>query len=293
MSLDAGGNGYTSLFNSTSNVNGTTLFAVNTTDSINFTAEVYSMSWNWCKKTFHNLTALPAGLRHADITTKDLVLFAENSLSAGLLPSYAYYKEAGSSEPEFNLSVFVDTGLFSYVTKLFTRELRTATRQRDVEDSLSLAEFMYLTDLANLTTNIADTLTAQLRSTGRDNTMAGPAEGRARYRVTYYHVRWPWIIVVAAEVVATAALLGLSIILTRRQPLLKSSSMALLAFGLHGWTDEDIQCMGTPRNLDKTSKRMRARFGHNEEGYLKLMRSDGSTNYNFSAAWAIDAFAKY
>lgn len=277
MSLDAGGNGFTSLFNSTSNINGTTLFMVNTTDSINFTAEVYSMSWNWCKKTFHNLTASPAGLRHAEITTKDLVLFADNPLSAGLLPSYAYYMEPGSSQPEFNLSVSVDTGLFSYITKLLTREVRSATRSRDVEDSLSLAEYMYLTDLTNLTTNIADTLTAQLRSAKRDNTMAGTAEGRARYRVTYYHVRWPWIIVVAAEVVATAVLLVLSIFLTRRQPLLKASSMALLAFGLHGWSDEEIQGTDTPRDLDEASKRMWARLGHDEEGYLKLLRSDDNT----------------
>lgn len=275
MSFDGGGTGATSLFNSTANAYGTTLFAVNTTDPTSFTAEVYSMSWIWCKKTFHNLTASPSGLRHANVTTKDLVLFADNSLYAGLNPSYAYYKEPGSSSPEFNISISVDRGLFAYITTLFTRELRSATRQQTVEDSLNLAEYMYLTDLANLTTNIADTLTAQLRSTARDNTMAGAAEGRTRYRVTYYHVRWPWILVVAAEVVATAVLLGVSIFLTRRQPLLKASSMALLAFGLQGWTDEDVQGVGAPINLDQRSKRMRARFGRDEEGYLKFLRSDG------------------
>lgn len=268
------GTGSTSLFNSTPNVYGDTLFAVNTTNSTTFTSEVYSMSWNWCKKTFHNATASPSGLRHADVTTQDLALYAENSLSAGLNPSYAYYKEANSSSPDFNVSISVDRGLFAYVTALFTRELRAATRQQAVEDSLNLAEFMYLTDLANLTANIADTLTAQLRSAGKDNAVATAAEGRARYRETYYHVRWPWILVTAAEVVATAVLLGVSIFLTRRQPLLKGSSMALLAFGLHGWTDEEIQGVGAPTDLDKSSKGMWARFGQDEEGYLKFLRSD-------------------
>ncbi|KAK7697374.1 hypothetical protein SLS64_013617 [Diaporthe eres] len=241
-----------------------------------YNAEVYSMSWNWCKKTFHNATASPSGLRHASVTTQDLELFAENSLYAGLNPSYAYYKEPGSSAPDFNISISVDRGLFAYITTLFTRELRSATRQGAVEDSLNLAEFMYLTDLANLTTNIADTLTAQLRSAGKDNTMAAAVEGRARYRETYYHVRWPWILVTVAEVVATAVLLGVSIILTRRQPLLKASSMALLAFGLHGWTDEEIQGVGAPVSLDDSSKGMWARFGQDEEGYLKFLRSDGT-----------------
>lgn len=60
-----------------------------------------------------------------------------------------------------------------------------------MEDSLNLAEFMYLTDLTNLTTNIADTLTIWLRSAGMVNTMATTVEDRARYRETYYHVRWP------------------------------------------------------------------------------------------------------
>jgi hypothetical protein len=274
MSFDGTGMGFTSLFNSTADVYGTTLFAVNTTDSTNFTAEVYSMSWAWCKKTFHNLTASPSGLRTADVTTRDLVPFAENSLTAGLLPSYAYYKDPDSSTPEFNISVSVDRGLFPYVTRLFTRGLQAATRQTAVEDSLNLAEYMYLTDLANLTANIADTLTAQLRSSGRDNTVAGTAAGRVSYRVTYYHVRWPWILVVAAEVAATAVLLGVSIFLTRRQPLLKASSMALLAFGLHGWTDEEIQGVGAPADLDETAKGMSARFGQDEEGYLKFLRSD-------------------
>ena len=84
--------------------------------------------------------------------------------------------------------------------------------------------------------NIADTLTAQLQTAGKDITMASAAEGRARHRETYYHVRWPWIVVAVAEVVATAVLLGVSIFLTRRQPLLKASSMALLAFWA-AWLD--------------------------------------------------------
>lgn len=276
LRLDAGRTGSTSLFNSTPNVDGSTLFAVNTTNSTTFTSEVYSMSWNWCKKTFHNATASPSGLRRANVTTQDLELFAENSLYVGLNPSYAYYKEPGSSTPEFNISISVDRGLFAYITTLFTRELRSATRQQTVEDSLNLAEFMYLTDLANLTTNIADTLTAQLRSAGKDNTMAATVEGRAKYRETYYHVRWPWIIVTVTEVVATAVLLGVSIVLTRRQPLLKASSMALLAFGLQGWTDEEIQGVGAPTDLDDRSKGMWARFGQDEEGYLKFLRSNGA-----------------
>lgn len=270
------GTGSTSFFNSTADVYGTTLWAVKTTNSTNFTTEAYSMSWNWCKKTFHNATASPSGLRQANVTTKDLVLFAENSLYAGLNPSYAYYKENGSSTPDFNISISVDRGLFPYITTLFTRELRAATRQQSVEDSLNLAEFMYLTDLANLTTNIAETLTAQLRSAGKDNTMATTVEGRARYRETYYHVRWPWILVTVTEVVATAVLLGVSIVLTRRQPLLKASSMALLAFGLHGWTDEEIQGVGAPTDLEESSKGMWAKFGQDEEGYLKFLRSDGA-----------------
>ena len=45
-------------------------------------------------------------------------MYAENSLSAGLNPSYAYYKEIGSSTPEFNVSISVDRGLFAYITAL-------------------------------------------------------------------------------------------------------------------------------------------------------------------------------
>lgn len=276
---------YQSLFNSTAkgvdHFEIVTVFAVITTDSTEFTAEVYSMSWTWCKKTFHNLTASPSGLRHANVTTKDLALFADTTYTAssdlkpGTEQGYFYFKESGSSPavPEFATTSEAGTGLSDYIRTLLTREVSSYQVSRNLK-SLDLAEYMYLTDLANLTTNIADTLTAQLRSSGMDNAMAGVAEGRAWSRVTYYHVRWPWILVVAAEVVATAVLLGVSIFLTRRQPLLKASSMALLAFGLQGWTDEDVQGVGAPADLDECSRRMWARFGRDEEGYLKFLRSD-------------------
>lgn len=275
---------FQSLFNSTAkSVNDVTVFAVITTDTTRFTTEVYSMSWTWCKKTFHNLTASPSGLRHANETTKNLVLFADTTGRAGFSSfesGYLYYMESSLSGPDTRITSEAGKGIPAYIKKLFTREFFSGVFLKAVErqgiDSLNLAEYMYHTDLANLTTNIADTLTAQLRSSGMDNAIAGAAEGRATYRVTYYHVRWPWILVVATEVVATAVLLGVSIFLTRGQPLLKASSMALLAFGLHGWTDEDVQGVGAPIDLDQRSKRMWARFGRDEEGYLKFLRSDGS-----------------
>lgn len=44
-------------------------------------------------------------------------------------------------------------------------------------------------------------------------------------------------------------------------PYITISSMALLTFGLHGWTDEEIQGVGALRDLDESSKGMQARFG--------------------------------
>lgn len=85
---------------------------------------------------------------------------------------------------------------------------------------------------------------------------------------------WPLIIVTVTEVVATAVLLGVSIVLTRRQPLLKPSSMALLACGLHGWTDEEIQGVGAPTDLEEGSKVLWARLEQNEDECLKFLRSD-------------------
>lgn len=50
--------------------------------------------------------------------------------------------------------------------------------------------------------------------------------------------------------------------------------MALLACGLYGWTDEEIQGVGAPTDLEEGLKVLWARLGQNEDGCLKFLRSD-------------------
>ncbi|KAK8051637.1 glycoside hydrolase superfamily [Apiospora rasikravindrae] len=94
---------------------------------------------------------------------------------------------------------------------------------------LPMGYYMNLTDHATLTGRIADGVSAQMRGQAPgDNDGLTMLEGVAFRAETYIRVRWPWVLLALVEVVAAAVLVTATIFLTRGQPLLKSSVMALI-----------------------------------------------------------------
>lgn len=68
-----------------------------------------------------------------------------------------------------------------------------------------------------------------------DNLMGETASGTAHWTVIQFEVRWEWLILPVLLTVITFILLGVTILITLEQPLLKGSVVALLFHGLDGW----------------------------------------------------------
>lgn len=123
-------------------------------------------------------------------------------------------------------------------------------------------------DLKVITDRLSQTLTNQIRSnhTG-DNMNATVKSGRVFKEEPFIIVRWPWLILPLVETVLTAVLLVVSILITRRDPLLKSSTTALMVYPLEGWETAETT-VRDPQNNEKMAK-----FAEGLSG--KLIREDG------------------
>ncbi|KAI0009541.1 hypothetical protein F4779DRAFT_582058 [Xylariaceae sp. FL0662B] len=280
-----------SLFNSSqswknsSNVIGGVLYGTRVTDRFSGNSslhtEAFTITWNWCLKTYPKVVASPAGIQEASFSSEPFQLY--NWSPADQLPGEFfkydfYYTE--SSEQLYNISVSVVTGLFGYINKLFSRGVTSPLEGDAVDTDFSIGEFLYLADLANFTRNIEDTLTNQIRNADSgDNIDAVMWPGQTFYTETYWDVHWPWIILPIAEVLLTAVLLAVSIVFTRHQTLFKSSSLALLFHGLHSCEEkvprQDSQ--GNTEELEDLAKRVIVEFRKDENGILKFIqvRNDG------------------
>lgn len=257
----------------TSYLNGIRLDASN-----NDKYEAFTIFFHWCTRTYHAITATPAGIREANYTLNRLVYYDganTEPLNPIVQDSNHYYTfYSPSLGRPFNIS---STGqlLLEYVNSLFNQGLTRDFHNEGISPNLSPAQFLYTTDLAEFAANLAETLTNQVRSASPgDNRDAITWPGKAFYQETYWRIHWAWVTLPAIEVAVTITLLGVSIAFATNQPLFKSSPLALLFHPL-GEHTEDILSHGMRRRtigeLQDHAKNMRVELREDEDGTLKFL----------------------
>ena len=134
-------------------------------------------------------------------------------------------------------------------------------------------------DLAQLMGDVAASVTSQIRGGEQqgDNKATAWINGTALGAETYIHVRWAWLALPLGEAALTAALLAVTILVSRRQPLLKESVIALLASGIDGWHPEKTcNRAGGPhhlrRELDAQARAMWATLEPEPAGWVRFRR---------------------
>ncbi|TGJ82311.1 hypothetical protein E0Z10_g6455 [Xylaria hypoxylon] len=236
-----------------------------------FSYEAFTITLNWCIRTYHSVTASPAGIQTLNYTSSPLVYsnrsiaFPDTDPSNIIAAYHEFYSNA--SAQYFNMT-FRSLFLLSYVNGLFVRELNNHDAQNPGLNS-GLSEFLYYTDLSNLTANLEETLTNQIRNSSPGDNLDGEMwPGQAFYQETYWHVHWPWVVLPIAEAVITIILLGVTIIFSRKQPLFKSSPLALLFHPLEGYKEKrfvhEMQGNGVSK-LQDLAKDIRVEFKEDED----------------------------
>ncbi|KAI0182476.1 hypothetical protein EV127DRAFT_302348, partial [Xylaria flabelliformis] len=199
--------------------------------------ESYVLDLYWCNKTFRAITTSGSGLTAelaASMPSKWCSQFPEETelrcyywstlkgYSIGL--SYLYSLDPGS---QYNISLRNFQSMVGFIQGL-------------KEDLLEYLE----TDGVNVEATTADMAAAlteyMLRPQG-DNLKVTTVTGYIIVSEAYIRTEWIWLLLPIFEVLFTVFLLIVTIIITRHQPILKNSVLALLIHGLSGWSQKELQ----------------------------------------------------
>ncbi|KAI0538156.1 hypothetical protein GGR58DRAFT_513265 [Xylaria digitata] len=242
--------------------------------------EVYYATFSWCAKTFQNVSA---SQKHLDIDpiTSEALIWANVVwlMDEGNLMGTNYYTyTSNTTGSTFNISEMVIPFLSRYLRTLLTTTVYHNIYRPDIGPTDELLEVGFAImnlNLSDIVSNIADTLTNQIRSNNPgDNYNATVTKGDAFFDEPYIEVRWIYLALPFAVTLFSAVLLIITIIITDKQPLLKNSSIALLVHRLQGWGDEELDRDGpqTQEKLDHIAGSMVARLEDDENGRMKLVR---------------------
>lgn len=138
----------------------------------------------------------------------------------------------------------------------------------------------FLLNQSNLTTifgNISTAASALIRNNATgDNRDLTMAPGRAFYNEVYFHVRWQWLLLPLLEILLAIVFLVMLMFWTQKEPLLKTSQIGLLMYGLEGYKDEELLVKEpkTAEALERLAKEMTVILEENREGRVTFAKSD-------------------
>ncbi|KAF2966525.1 hypothetical protein GQX73_g7072 [Xylaria multiplex] len=220
--------------------------------------EVFAVEWYWCELNFRNATSIRGQLPTQSI---DPIRLDDTLIS----------RKTGKN---YSISADTDLGFKEFISLAFNQTVSKGVAYSGPQ-LIHLDYLLYNSNLTQVANNFAAAVTNQIRSADPgDNNNVIMSPGQAFYEETYFHVEWVWASLPLAEIILTVLLLIISIILTRKQSLLKESVTALLFHGLEGWSEADLR-VDSPETIEKLSKhasRMKARLAEDGRGHLKFTR---------------------
>lgn len=239
-------------------------------------AEVFVADFKWCKRVFKGVKSSSEAIDSKSEKSTDTMLkyIDQPRLSEDIRINYVVLGTPDGDET-FWVASTLEGRLPYYLEHLLsvtmTEQANGSPRsQVDLTTPLNAGFIFKLADMEKLTSDIASTLTNQLRSSNPgDNKDAEMVKGTAYIREPVIVVRWEWLILPAAATFLMVILLVWNILLVKGAPLLKASVLPYLFYPLRGWKEEELRIAGvqTVEKLDVLAARMQGKMEANEGGY--------------------------
>lgn len=231
--------------------------------------EAYTVQWQWCAKTFHNLSASQGELNVGTTTSEALQFQTHNHIDDPLSQYAEPYITTWNTSSSGAIYKTLPTPFWNAVKDwVYDAPLQWGIPPTD-DDRVygkDAAEVMYRVDMPRMVENVASVLTSLVWNNETDNLSAEKFLGEAFVTESYIHVRWQWITVVLVEALLAAALLVASIVVVRGDPLPKASVIALLVHGLEDWRDVEVLHPETSATLEESSEGVVVRLMDNGAG---------------------------
>jgi hypothetical protein len=237
--------------------------------------QVYMSSWAWCARSFKNVTATP-GVLPTSPNTSEILWFRDSGDSSDGFHTPVANFVSNTTGKVYQINFNTNLNFWSVITSLLsvTEFTQDSTNSNDATTHLDFGGTLAKGDIPTISSNIADTLTAYVRSFQLDNPNATSFNGTVQIKETYVKVRWAWLILPLAETLLASLLLIGSIVISMGHPVWKNSVTASLFHGLDGSGDGELAVHGVEslRAVDKAAQGMHVELQRNGEGILKLLR---------------------
>ncbi|KAJ4321744.1 hypothetical protein N0V84_005177 [Fusarium piperis] len=240
-------------------------------------AEVFVADFRWCKQVFKGVKSSNEVIDSKSEKSKDTMLkfIDQPSTASNDLPIDYVILGTPDDDETFWIAYTLERRLPYYLEHLLsvtmTEQANGSPRsQVDLTTPLNAGFIFTLADMEKLTSDIATTLTNQLRSSNPgDNKDAEMVTGTAYIRESVIVVRWEWLILPATATFLMVVLLVWNILLVKGVPLLKASVLPYLFYPLQGWREEELRIAGdqTVEKLDALAGRMQGKMEANDGGY--------------------------
>lgn len=240
-------------------------------------AEVFVADFRWCKRVFKGVKSSNEVIDPKSEESTDTMLkyIDQSSTTAGDLGINYVILGTPDGDETFWVAYTLERRLPYYLENLLsvtmTEQADGSPRsQVDLTTPLNAGFIFTLADMEKLTSDIATTLTNQLRSSNPgDNKDAKMVKGTAYIRESVIVVRWEWLILPATATFLMVVLLVWNILLVKGAPLLKASVLPYLFYPLQGWRAEELRIAGvqTVEKLDAVATKMQGKMEVNEGGY--------------------------
>jgi hypothetical protein len=235
--------------------------------------QAYEIALYLCVQKITGLTAIPRQLESGTVESAPLTMIGEpDPVGHDKYPyaEYVYYISPLTGQQQYVIHSRSENQLFVQFLPDWL-DSGSACVSNDCfpiyTPNAVLGDYLYHEDLETSFSNLAATLSALVRSGNRTegNTNATVIYGDAFFTEPVFYVQWPWLTVVLLELALTGGLLYVTIVWSARDPLLKSSAVAFLLHGLHGWDTVEMPEKGSRETLSQLAERMVGRLEHIED----------------------------
>lgn len=246
--------------------------------------EAFTSDFYWCGKTLRRPSTISQHIGFESISNEILKWECQNCSE-----DVSYFSNVNDG-PRYNISHGAYTQMPQIVDNLVTKPVTYISIRQPTYDinepvlvydpsatntsPAYVSEFMWKNDMEKLTHDLADAFTAYILKPGGDNINATTVTGHMFVNETIIQIQWDWLVLLICETLFVCLLLPTTIVITRGQPLLKNSTIALLIHGLFGWQPGELQLpqRETPESLDKMAENMIVQLVKCKGGLLKLKR---------------------
>ncbi|KAH8199619.1 hypothetical protein TruAng_006212 [Truncatella angustata] len=253
--------------------------------------ELLYSRWYLCEQTFENVTASSGVITTGKVKNEPLNPVGNRTTDSEHEGEDNYtvlIYRSNATGREYTIGKQALGQTFGYVSGIFGVDFSVHPGRSDPNSAqvtgvtlgnnnlIQMGYFLNSTDLRNVTKNLATTLSAQMQSNNPgDNTNLTLVAGSAFRPETYIYVRYEWLVLPLLETIATIALLITTMVKTRRSPLVKTSIVAAMMYGLYGWRPEDIRAGVTDNGemLERRAQGMPMYIDANSHGQMRFVRS--------------------